>query len=51
MGALSTLLAERIESLIPHTSAAACVPNSPYCSSYCDKIDGSCLWLHRNCHL
>jgi hypothetical protein len=51
MGALSTLLAERVESLLPHTGVAACVPNSPYCSSDCDEIKGSCLWLHRQCHL
>ncbi len=50
MGTLSTLLAERVESLLPHTSAAACVPSSPWCSSYCDMIEGSCLWLHRSCH-
>jgi hypothetical protein len=50
MRTLSTLLAERVESLIPHTSAAACIPPSPWCSSHCDKIDGSCLWLHRTCH-
>ena len=50
MGGLSTLLAERVESLLPHASAAACVGNSTWCSNHCDNIDGSCLWLHHYCH-
>jgi hypothetical protein len=48
---LTTLLAERVESLLPHASAAGCIAPSHYCSSECDKIDGSCLWLHRYCHI
>ncbi len=51
MSTLSTLLAERVESLLPASNVAACVPNSPYRSSDCDLIKGSCLWLHRQCHL
>lgn len=50
MGTLTTLLAERVESLLPATSAAACVGESTWCSSDCDRIKGSCLWLRRTCH-
>jgi hypothetical protein len=51
MSSLSTLLAERVESLLPHTSAAACVPHSQYCSQACDRDVDQCFWIHRACHL
>ncbi len=51
MSALTTMLAERVESLLPHASAAGCIAPSHYCSSECDEIKGSCLWLHRFCHI
>jgi hypothetical protein len=51
MSGLTTLLASRIESLLPRADAAACVPASPWCSgrSTCDS--GHCHHSHRNCHL
>lgn len=51
MSGLTTWLPERVESLLPHTAASACIAPSTYCSSYCDKIKGSCLWLYRYCHI
>ncbi len=50
MSGITTLLSERVESLLPHkATAAACT--STWCSSYCDEIHGSCLWLHRYCRV
>lgn len=49
MRGITTLLAERVESLLPNTAAGACIPSSPWCSSFCDEINGSCLWLWRTC--
>jgi hypothetical protein len=51
MSGVTTWLSERVESLLPNTAAAACIRPSTYCSSHCDKIDGSCLWLRRTCHI
>jgi hypothetical protein len=51
MSGLKTLLSQHVESLLPRTDAAACIRPSQYCSNHCDKISGTCFWLHRYCHL
>jgi hypothetical protein len=51
MSGFTTLLSDRVESLLPHSTAAACITPETYCSSYCDDIKGSCLWLYRYCRL
>ena len=53
MKTLSTMLAERVESLLPHASAAGCVAPSHFCSSSCNPHGNppSCFWIHRYCHV
>jgi hypothetical protein len=51
MNGITTFLSERVESLLPRAAVAACVPNSPWCSTIREK-DGNCYaYFHKNCHL
>ena len=51
MNSIATFLSERVESLLPRTAVAACVPNSPWCSTVAER-DGNCYaFFHKNCHL
>jgi ATP-binding cassette subfamily B protein len=51
MNSISALLANRVASLVPKTTAAACHPSSPYTSGYeqCNSHLFCCLYL-RSCH-
>jgi hypothetical protein len=51
MSGMSALLADRVASLLPNTTAGACVPASPWTSyrSVCGNT--SCCVEHRTCHL
>ena len=45
-----TMLADRVASLLPNTTAGACVPSSPWSSRYVSH-SGSQACLHiRTCH-
>lgn len=48
MTGIRTMLSERVESLLPRTSAAACV-NYYAWSSWEDCFDGCCSYV-RDCH-
>jgi hypothetical protein len=50
MNGIRTLLLERVESLLPRTSAAACVAASPWCSEVVYAGGGySCRHCHVSC--
>ncbi|HUD39463.1 MAG TPA: hypothetical protein VMR14_21380 [Streptosporangiaceae bacterium] len=51
MNGITTFLSERVESLLPHTPAAACIRASPWCSTTREK-DGDCYaYFHKDCHV
>jgi hypothetical protein len=45
-----TMLADRVASLLPNTTAGACVPASPWSSTYVTQISGHTCRLVRTCH-
>ncbi len=51
MSGLTTLLAARVESLLPRADAAACVPPSPWCEQMGVEFDHREFFSHRECHL
>jgi hypothetical protein len=53
MGGISALLADRFASLLPRTTAGACVPNSPWSSrkGSCSPAGYYCCSSYRECHL
>jgi hypothetical protein len=38
MNGIATFLSERVESLLPRAAVAACVPNSPWCSTVHERL-------------
>ena len=51
MTGISTFLADRIESLLPRTAVAACVPSSPWCSTIAVHKGNCWAYFHKDCHL
>ena len=46
-----TMLIDRVASLLPNTTAGACVPASPWSSRYVDSnFSGQTCTLVRSCH-
>lgn len=51
MGGITTYLVERVESLLPRATVAACVPSSPFCENIRVNGGGGCFaYFHKNCH-
>jgi hypothetical protein len=50
MSGLTTLLATRVESLLPRADAAACVPPSPWCEQKSHVANRHEIYSHRECH-
>ena len=52
MNGVTTWLSDRVESLLPRTTAAACVRPSHYCSAfYVCFSDGQCELAHSECRV
>jgi hypothetical protein len=50
MNGIRTMLSERVESLLPRTAAAACVPYETWESIKGSCHDGAGTFSYRSCH-
>ena len=51
MNGIATFLSDRVESVLPRSVVAACLPASPWCSTTSEQKGDCTAYFHKNCHL